>query len=209
MLSCAHVPVLMSVGTVCKRVCRVCKNVNGVENDNEITHENMRKINCNAYVLDTKLLMPRLADCRCWLLTIWTLCPCIQGLLGQTAASGSDHHTLMGSIPHPRGYVALQASTPPTIDGHLEDDAWREAPWSEAFVDITGNPALRPTRATRVKMLWDATHLYVGAHLEEPQPWATLTLHDSVIFHDNDFEIFIDPDGDNAMYYEVCWDVGM
>ena len=32
---------------------------------------------------------------------------------------------------------------------------------------------------------------------------ATLTKHDSVIFHDNDFEIFIDPDGDNHEYYEI------
>ena len=42
-----------------------------------------------------------------------------------------------------------------------------------------------------------------GALLEEPKPWASLTLHDSVIFKDNDFEIFIDPDGDNHNYYEV------
>jgi hypothetical protein len=33
--------------------------------------------------------------------------------------------------------------------------------------------------------------------------WGTLTQHDSVIFHDNDFEIFIDPDGDNHEYYEL------
>ena len=32
--------------------------------------------------------------------------------------------------------------------------------------------------------------------------WATLTEHDSVIFHDNDFEVFIDPNGDNHEYYE-------
>ncbi len=39
--------------------------------------------------------------------------------------------------------------------------------------------------------------------LEEPQVWATLTQHDSVVFHDNDFEVFIDPDGDNHEYYEI------
>jgi hypothetical protein len=33
--------------------------------------------------------------------------------------------------------------------------------------------------------------------------WATLTQRDAVIFHDNDFEIFIDPDGDTHAYYEV------
>ena len=32
---------------------------------------------------------------------------------------------------------------------------------------------------------------------------ARLTKHDAVIFHDNDFEVFIDPDGDNHEYYEL------
>ena len=33
--------------------------------------------------------------------------------------------------------------------------------------------------------------------------WATLTEHDSVIFHDNDFEVFLDPDGDHHNYGEI------
>ncbi len=52
-------------------------------------------------------------------------------------------------------------------------------------------------------MLWDDTYFYVAALLEEPHVWGTLTRHDSVIFQDNDFEIFIDPDGDNQEYYEI------
>ena len=65
-------------------------------------------------------------------------------------------------------------------------------------------PAGPPPRfQTRARMLWDDTYLYVGALLEEPHVWGTLTQHDSVIFHDNDFEIFIDPDGDNHEYYEI------
>ena len=51
-------------------------------------------------------------------------------------------------------------------------------------------------------MLWDADYLYIGAELREPHVWGTLTEHDSVIFHDNDFEVFIDPNGDNHEYYE-------
>ncbi len=39
--------------------------------------------------------------------------------------------------------------------------------------------------------------------MEEPRPWAELTLHDSVIYKENDFEVFIDPDGDNHNYYEI------
>jgi hypothetical protein len=52
-------------------------------------------------------------------------------------------------------------------------------------------------------MLWDDDYFYVGAELEEPHVWGTLTEHDSVIFQDNDFEVFIDPDGDNHNYYEI------
>lgn len=51
-------------------------------------------------------------------------------------------------------------------------------------------------------MMWDDEFFYVAAELEEPHVWATLTEHDSVIFHDNDFEVFIDPDGDAARYFE-------
>ena len=45
-------------------------------------------------------------------------------------------------------------------------------------------------------MLWDDEYFYIAAELEEPHVWATLTAHDSVIFHDNDFEVFLEPDGD-------------
>jgi hypothetical protein len=36
----------------------------------------------------------------------------------------------------------------------------------------------------------------------EPDVWATLTQHDSVIFHDNDFEVFLNPSGDSRNYFE-------
>src|SRR6185436_5547504 len=60
----------------------------------------------------------------------------------------------------------------------------------------------KPRFRTRVKMLWDDQFFYVTADMEEPHLWATLTNHDAVIFHDPDFEVFIDPDGDGHDYYE-------
>jgi hypothetical protein len=51
-------------------------------------------------------------------------------------------------------------------------------------------------------MLWDDEYFYVAAELEEPHVWATITQHDAVIFNDNDFEVFIDPDSDSHNYYE-------
>lgn len=105
-------------------------------------------------------------------------------------------------LPDPLGYVCYRAAAPPKIDGRLDDPAWQDAPWTSDFVDIEGDTQPRPALLTHAKLLWDDTFLYIGAELKEPHLWATLTQHDSVIFHDNDFEVFIDPNGDNHEYYE-------
>jgi Carbohydrate family 9 binding domain-like len=102
----------------------------------------------------------------------------------------------------PKGYVCYRATGPVTIDGRLDDAAWRDVPWTDVFVDIEGASKPKPRLRTRVKMLWDDQYFYIGAELEEPHVWATLRQHDSVIFQDNDFEVFIDPNGDNHEYYE-------
>ena len=70
-------------------------------------------------------------------------------------------------------------------------------------MDILGTAVPLPHYRTRVRMLWDHDALYLLAELEEPNLWATLTEHDSVIFHDHDFELFLDPDGDGEFYVEL------
>jgi len=54
-----------------------------------------------------------------------------------------------------------------------------------------------------MKMFWNEHGLWIGAEMEEPHLWATLTEHDSVIFHENDFEVFLDPDDDGELYLEL------
>lgn len=105
-------------------------------------------------------------------------------------------------VPHPKGYVCPRATKPPVIDGRLNDPAWRIAPWTDFFVDIEGAARPKPRFRTRAKMLWDDQYFYIAAELEEPHPWATLTAHDSVIFRDHDFEVFLDPDSDSHNYFE-------
>jgi hypothetical protein len=111
--------------------------------------------------------------------------------------------SLACKVVHPLGYGALLAQQAPVIDGKLDDDVWKNAPWTEDFVDIQGDARPAPRFRTRAKMAWDQKYFYVAARLEEPHVWGTLTKHDSVIFQDNDFEIFIDPDGDNQQYLEL------
>jgi hypothetical protein len=103
----------------------------------------------------------------------------------------------------PRRYVAYRAAQEPVIDGRLDDPAWVAAEWSDAFVDIEGDVRPRPTWETRMMIAWDTDALYVAARLEEPHVWATLREHDEIVYHDNDFEVFIDPDSDSRQYYEI------
>jgi hypothetical protein len=105
--------------------------------------------------------------------------------------------------PPVRHYVCYRTPAPIIVDGQLTEAGWRAAPSSVEFVDIEGDDHTRPRYHTRFKLLWDDDYLYVGAELEEPHIWATLTKRDAVIYHDNDFEVFIDPDGDTHDYYEL------
>ena len=103
----------------------------------------------------------------------------------------------------PKTYVAYRAPAKLNMDGKLDEAAWASAAWTDAFVDIEGDARPRPRFRTRAKMLWDDEYFYVAAEMEEPDVWGTLTERDAVIFRDNDFEIFIDPDGDTHAYAEL------
>ncbi|MDP8242573.1 MAG: carbohydrate-binding family 9-like protein [Candidatus Hinthialibacter antarcticus] len=100
-------------------------------------------------------------------------------------------------------YICYQAGSEITIDGKLDDPAWQRTEWTEYHVDIEGDRKPEPLHPTRSKMLWDENYLYIAAELTEPHVWGTLTERDSVIFNDNDFEIFIDPDADSHNYFEI------
>ncbi|MBZ5620851.1 MAG: carbohydrate-binding family 9-like protein [Acidobacteriia bacterium] len=115
--------------------------------------------------------------------------------------------SLLGSVGFaadlpPKRYNCVRTGSPIRVDGKLDDAAWRKAPWTDWFIDIRGTSQPKPRFRTRVKMLWDDNFFYVAAELTEPDVWATLTGHDSVIFRDNDFEVFLNPTGDTRNYFE-------
>ncbi|MBX2874204.1 MAG: carbohydrate-binding family 9-like protein [Saprospiraceae bacterium] len=100
----------------------------------------------------------------------------------------------------PKKYIAHAAIDSLIIDGLDSEDTWQKATWSEPFIDIEGK--VKPKHRTQMKMAWDEDFLYFFARLEEPHIWGNLRQRDTVIFQNNDFEIFIDPDGDTHNYYE-------
>lgn len=102
----------------------------------------------------------------------------------------------------PKHYICFRTEHSLNIDGKLDEISWQKVPWTEAFVDVEGENKPSPEFKSRVKMLWDDSFLYVAAELEEPDVWAVLTRRDTTIYNDDNFEVFIDPDGDTQNYYE-------
>ncbi len=137
-----------------------------------------------------KIVVPILAVCL--------LFACSSNLYADDALGDWKH---MKGI-QPKGYICLFSESPIAVDGKLDDAAWQSASWTDEFVDIEGDAKPKPRQRTRAKMLWDSKNLYIAAELMENHLQGKLTEHDSVIFQDNDFEVFIDPDGDNHNYVE-------
>ncbi|XP_072163206.1 uncharacterized protein [Diadema setosum] len=107
-------------------------------------------------------------------------------------------------LPMPKTYVVyiLQNGEQITVDGKLDEPAWTNVGPTDRFVDIQGKDYPKPRYDTWVKMRWDKDFLYVGAYLQENDVFANQTKHDSVVFKDNDFEVFTDPDGSTHWYKE-------
>lgn len=95
-------------------------------------------------------------------------------------------------------YLIRRTDAPIRIDGSLDKDVWKKAEKSPRFVDaVGGTPGIYDTRAA---ILWDDEALYIGFWVEEPYPSATLTLRDSLLWVENDLEVFI---AGEDTYYEL------
>jgi hypothetical protein len=122
----------------------------------------------------------------------------LQSSEGQTLHYGPEAFLLQ-----PKGYFAYFANNAPVIDGKIEDAEWQQAGWSDNFIDIEGSAKPELSLKTKMKMLWNDSCLFIAAALEEPHLWATLRKHDAIVYQDNDFEIFLDPDNDAHDYFEI------
>ena len=103
----------------------------------------------------------------------------------------------------PRVYDAQRTNEKIKIDGKFNEKAWAAAELSDNFADIRGFDYPAPTMQTNVKMLWDDNYLYIAATLQEENITGSITKRDDIIYHDNDFEVFIDPFCDGKLYYEL------
>ena len=95
-------------------------------------------------------------------------------------------------------YTAQRVAGPIAVDGRLDEADWKAALRSPRFSDLVrGEPGIHDTRAA---VLWDDEHLYVGYWVDEPFVEGTLTERDSLIYKNNDVELFI---AGRDAYYEL------
>ena len=87
--------------------------------------------------------------------------------------------------------------------GNLKRFSFLKVPWSEEFVDMRSATYPPPYLKTKFKMRWNDKRLYIAAHLEETNLWATKVEHDSPVYRDNGFEVLMDVDGSLFNYKQV------
>ena len=98
-------------------------------------------------------------------------------------------------------YVARRVTVPIKIDGKLDDPAWQEAPFSDAFVDtMTGAKVEAQTQA---KIVWDDTNLYVAFSTDDRDVASSFSRQDDKLWTQDAVELFIDADGDGKDYVEL------
>jgi len=129
-------------------------------------------------------------------ITLFFCIPCQSG-------AQSPFKNFANLFTEPKSYTVNYTHTAPIIDGDINDAVWQQAAWTDDFRDIEGDLKPNPPLRTRAKMLWDDSCLYIDAEISDPNVWGTLTHHDDIVFHDNDFEVFVDPNNTTHQYFEL------
>jgi hypothetical protein len=94
------------------------------------------------------------------------------------------------------------AAKAPVIDGEFEnEEAWKGAAHVDAFVEtLNGAPA---KRATRVLVMWDKEKLYLAMKADDDFLQSKYTKHDDELWHEDAFEMMIDPGEPKKDYFEI------
>lgn len=108
-------------------------------------------------------------------------------LAGWLAGHAVLAHTKQTGAANGRAVVVPEAATSPELDGELDDDAWRGAARTGAFVDErSGGPAAFHADA---RLVWSGEDLVVGLYAADDDIVAPETRHDAPLWTDDHFEI--------------------
>jgi hypothetical protein len=153
---------------------------------------------------------------RSWPILAFALASCGRSEGSGASPTAQPEQRAAAPAPDPRRTIKeLDAlRLPPgaaiTIDGRLDEPAWRGAKSTGPFVDVGSgreNPSL-PTQGN-ARLLWDDQHLYVGFEVSDRKVhggWARGGgARKPHLWEKDTVEIMLDPDGDgdNKDYYEI------
>lgn len=97
-------------------------------------------------------------------------------------------------------YRIRRANGTITIDGNLDEPAWRRAEQTDAWVNPNdGSPVDLTSWA---KVLWDDENLYVGLFAEDPDVFASITERDGDLWDEEVLEVYIDGMSNGRDYLE-------
>lgn len=98
-------------------------------------------------------------------------------------------------------YQVLRTQRAPTIDGRLEEPAWKRAPAVGPFLDnLEGSPSSLQTEAW---VLYDDEYLYFAFRCADDNIWATMTRRDDHLWTEEVVEVFLQADPDHPSYIEL------
>jgi uncharacterized protein (TIGR03067 family) len=90
----------------------------------------------------------------------------------------------------------------PTIDGKLDDPAWRSASVIDRFPAFWKKSETAPAHATKAKLVWDREALYYSAEMVDADVRAFGTKHNDHLWNGDVFEMFFKPSLDRPQYFE-------
>lgn len=99
---------------------------------------------------------------------------------------------------------AVRITTPPKLDGYLDDPVWRQAAAAAGFRQREPDEGFLDTQNTEVRVLYDAGNLYFGVMCydrEIEKVVATEMRRDEQLDDDDTVELYIAPEGDNGDTY--------
>jgi hypothetical protein len=124
---------------------------------------------------------------------------CVGGVLLTIATAGpSDAQQLpapQGAPSERRIAPAKRVDVAPTIDGVLDDSAWQDAPVINGFVQADPFEGMPASEDTEVRVVYDATAVYVGVRLIDRDPSqivTTDTRRDSDLARQDSFQMVFD-----------------
>lgn len=117
------------------------------------------------------------------------------------ACSSSLFDKQIRDIKESKRYFVSKIDAPITIDGRDNEASWKDIEYSTSFVDILSGK--KAEYSTQFKCARDDENIYFFIKLEEPHIRGLMTSRDTLLYNENCFEIFIDPDNDGENYLEL------